>query len=380
MFRNITERKKLEGELRQYKEELEELVKVRTAELAASEEKYRALVNHAQVGIGIHQDGRIVFTNRQLLLMLGFREEEFIGLSISCLIHPDEVEEVMSRAWNRYNGKEVIDTYESQLIRKDGSIMPSIISNAVVEYNGKRATLITIVDITESKLRKELEQVNQELEMFAYSVSHDLRAPLRSIDGFSQALLEDYEEQLDDEGQDYLRRIRAASQRMASMIDAILQLSRIGRYEMRRKQVNLSALAQDIAADLKVTDPDRQVEFVIAEGVVASGDPTLIRTALENLIGNAWKFTQKHENARIEFGVVRQGKKSIYYVRDNGAGFDMRYADKLFAPFQRLHSTAEYKGTGVGLASVQRIVHRHGGNIRAESAVGKGTTFYFTLE
>ncbi|HHU70389.1 MAG TPA: PAS domain S-box protein [Thermoanaerobacterales bacterium] len=380
VFRNITERKKLEGELRQYKEELEELVKVRTAELAASEEKYRALVNHAQVGIGIHQDGRIVFTNRQLLLMLGFREEEFIGLSISCLIHPDEVEEVMSRAWNRYNGKEVIDTYESQLIRKDGSIMPSIISNAVVEYNGKRATLITIVDITESKLRKELEQVNQELEMFAYSVSHDLRAPLRSIDGFSQALLEDYEEQLDDEGQDYLRRIRAASQRMASMIDAILQLSRIGRYEMRRKQVNLSALAQDIAADLKVTDPDRQVEFVIAEGVVASGDPTLIRTALENLIGNAWKFTQKHENARIEFGVVRQGKKSIYYVRDNGAGFDMRYADKLFAPFQRLHSTAEYKGTGVGLASVQRIVHRHGGNIRAESAVGKGTTFYFTLE
>jgi light-regulated signal transduction histidine kinase (bacteriophytochrome) len=164
------------------------------------------------------------------------------------------------------------------------------------------------------------------------------------------------------------------------MIDAILHLSRIGRYEVRRKQVNLSALAQDIAADLKVTDPDRQVEFVIAEGVVVSGDPTLLRIALENLIGNAWKFTQRLESARIEFGVMRRGKKTVYYVRDDGVGFDMKYVDKLFVPFQRLHSTMEYTGTGIGLASVQRVVRRHGGDIWAESVLNKGTTFYFTLE
>jgi len=144
--------------------------------------------------------------------------------------------------------------------------------------------------------------------------------------------------------------------------------------------VNLSTLAQDITEDLKMADPDRQVEFVIAEGVTVSGDPTLIRVALENLIGNAWKFTRKNENARIELGMMTQGKKHVYYVRDNGAGFDMKYADKLFAPFQRLHSATEYTGTGVGLASVQRIIRRHGGDIWAESVVDKGTTFYFTLE
>ena len=290
------------------------------------------------------------------------------------------MQEVISRAWGRYEGKNLVETYESRLLRKDGSVLPAIISTMPIEHEERAAILVTIVDITESKLRKELEQVNQELEMFAYSISHDLRAPLRSIDGFSLALLEDHAEQLDHEGEDYLRRIRAASKRMASMIDAILHLSRIGRYEMRRKQVNLSALAQDIAADLKVTDPDRQVEFVIAEGVVASGDPALLRIALENLIGNAWKFTQRLESARIEFGVMRRGKKTVYYVRDDGVGFDMKYVDKLFVPFQRLHSTMEYTGTGIGLASVQRVVRRHGGDIWAESVLNKGTTFYFTLE
>ena len=379
-FRDITVHKRMEEELRQYKEELEELVKARTEELAKSEAKYKALVDHVQVGIGVHQNGRMVFANRQLTSMLGFAEEEFIGLPLSALFYPDEVQEVISRAWGRYEGKNLVETYESRLLRKDGSVLPAIISTMPIEHEERAAILVTIVDITESKLRKELEQVNQELEMFAYSISHDLRAPLRSIDGFSLALLEDHAEQLDHEGEDYLRRIRAASKRMASMIDAILHLSRIGRYEVRRKQVNLSALAQDIAADLKVTDPDRQVEFVIAEGVVVSGDPTLLRIALENLIGNAWKFTQRLESARIEFGVMRRGKKTVYYVRDDGVGFDMKYVDKLFVPFQRLHSTMEYTGTGIGLASVQRVVRRHGGDIWAESVLNKGTTFYFTLE
>ena len=380
IFRDITERKKMEEELRKYKESLEELVAARTEQLKKSEEKYKALVDHALVGIGIHQNAQMVYANKQFASMLRFSEEEIIGLPILQLIHPDERELIMSRAHDRYSGKEVIDTYEMRMVRKDGSFMPAFISNTAIEYNGARATLITVVDTTETKLRKELEQVNQELERFTYSVSHDLRAPLRSIEGFSRALKEDYEDRLDREGQDYLQRIRAACQRMAAMIDAILQLSRIGRYEMHKEKVNLSAIAQDIASDLETTSPERKVEFSIAEAVFAAGDPMLLRMVLENLIGNAWKFTQEHELGRIEFGVMQQNSKRIYYVRDNGLGFDMKYATKIFDPFQRLDNAKAFSGTGIGLASVKRIIHRHGGEIWAESAVGKGSTFYFTLE
>ncbi|MEN6383048.1 MAG: ATP-binding protein, partial [Rectinema sp.] len=374
------ERKKMEEELKRYQESLEELVAARTEQLRKSEEKYKALVDHALVGIGIHQNAQMVYANKQFASMLRFSEEEIIGLPILQLIHPDERELIMSRAYDRYSGKEVIDTYEMRMVRKDGSFMPAFISNTAIEYNGARATLITVVDTTETKLRKELEQVNQELERFTYSVSHDLRAPLRSIEGFSRALKEDYEDRLDREGQDYLQRIRAACQRMAAMIDAILQLSRIGRYEMHKEKVNLSAIAQDIASDLETTSPVRMVEFSIAEAVFAAGDPMLLRMVLENLIGNAWKFTQEHELGRIEFGVMQQNSKRIYYVRDNGLGFDMKYATKIFDPFQRLDNAKAFSGTGIGLASVKRIIHRHGGEIWAESAVGKGSTFYFTLE
>mgnify|MGYP000844000355 FL=1 len=380
IFRDITERKKMEEELRRYQESLEEMVKARTKELKESEEKYKALVDHALVGIGIHQNAQMVFANRQFASMLRFSEEEMIGLPILQIIHPDERELIMSRAYNRYSGKEVIETYEMRMVRKDGSFMPAFISNTAIEYNGARATLITVVDMTETKLRKELEQVNEELERFTYSVSHDLRAPLRSIDGFSQALQEDYEDRLDREAQDYLHRIRAACQRMTAMIDAILQLSRIGRYEMHREKVKLSALAQDIALELEATSPDRKVEFSITEGIVAAGDPMLLRMALENLIGNAWKFTQEREGARIEFGVMQKNSKTIYYVRDNGTGFDMKYADKIFDPFQRLDNAMAFSGTGIGLASVKRIIHRHGGEIWAEGEVDKGATFYFTLQ
>ena len=380
IFRDITERKKMEEELRKYKESLEELVAARTEQLKKSEEKYKALVDHALVGIGIHQNAQMVFANKQFASMLRFSEEEIIGLPILQLIHPDERELIMSRAYDRYSGKEVIDTYEMRMVRKDGSSMPAFISNATIEINGARATLITVVDTTETKLRKELEQVNQELERFTYSVSHDLRAPLRSIEGFSRALKEDYEDRLDREGQDYLQRIRAACQRMAAMIDAILQLSRIGRYEMHKEKVNLSAIAQDIASDLETTSPERKVEFSIAEAVFAAGDPMLLRMVLENLIGNAWKFTQEHELGRIEFGMRQESSKHVYFVRDNGLGFDMKYAAKIFDPFQRLENAKALSGSGIGLASVKRIIHRHGGEIWAESAVGKGSTFYFTLE
>jgi signal transduction histidine kinase len=225
----------------------------------------------------------------------------------------------------------------------------------------------------------ELAAANKELEAFSYSVSHDLRAPLRSIDGFSQALLEDYTNKLDEQGQDYLRRVRAASQRMGQLIDDLLALARVTRSEMRREEVDLSALAQVVAAELQHSQPERQVEFVIAPGVVVNGDAGLLRVVLENLLGNAWKFTGKKAQARIEFGVSEHNGKPTYFIRDNGAGFNLAYADRLFGAFQRLHSGKEFSGTGVGLATVQRIIHRHGGKVWAQGAVEQGATFHFTL-
>jgi signal transduction histidine kinase len=226
----------------------------------------------------------------------------------------------------------------------------------------------------------ELTAINKELESFSYSVSHDLRAPLRGIDGFSQALLEDYPDKLDEQGRNYLHRTRAAAQRMSQLIDDMLNLSRVTRYEMRRETVDLSTLARKVTAELQKTQPGRQVEFVITEGLTVNGDTALLRVALENLLGNAWKFTGKQPRARIEFGVTQHEGKPAYYVRDDGVGFDMTYVGKLFAPFQRLHSAEEFPGTGIGLATVQRIILRHGGTVWAEGAVGKGAAFYFTLK
>ena len=234
-------------------------------------------------------------------------------------------------------------------------------------------------DKAKDRYLTELTAVNRELEAFSYSVSHDLRAPLRGIDGFSQALLEDYAEKLGAKGKNYLQRVRAASQRMAQLIDDLLQLSRLARSEMRREDVDLSGMARAIAADLQKTQPDRQVDVRIAQGVVAEGDPRLLRVVLDNLLSNAWKFTSKNPRATIEFGVIENDGRPAYFVRDDGAGFDMAYGDKLFGPFQRLHAPTEFPGTGIGLATVQRIVHRHGGRVWATGAVGQGATFSFTL-
>jgi light-regulated signal transduction histidine kinase (bacteriophytochrome) len=207
-----------------------------------------------------------------------------------------------------------------------------------------------------------------------------LRAPLRAIDGFSQVLLEDYTERLDAEGTDYLHRIRGAVQRMADLIDALLELSRVARAELHWQTVDLTALGESIAAELRQTQPDRQAEFRIAEGLTAHGDARMLRAALENLLGNAWKFTAKQPQARIEVGSLTQPDGAwVLFVRDNGAGFDMTYADKLFGAFQRLHRMNEFHGTGIGLATVQRIIHRHGGRIWAKGAVDQGATFFFTL-
>lgn len=240
--------------------------------------------------------------------------------------------------------------------------------------------LNTSLDKRVQERTAELKAALEELDAFSYSVAHDLRAPLRSLDGFSQILIEDYSDKLDPEGRDHLHRIRAASQRLAELIDDLLQLSRVTRMPMERVPVNLSGIAHEIAATLQAEETGRQVDFAIAPHVRAMGDPLLLRLLLENLLGNAWKYTTKRAEARIEFGtIVVEGGESAYFVRDNGAGFDMQFAHKLFKPFQRLHHVSDFPGTGIGLASVARIVGRHTGRIWAEGAVGKGATVFFTL-
>jgi len=263
-----------------------------------------------------------------------------------------------------------------------------------------RRTLLGILEdmrLAEEEIRKlnaELERrveertvqlatANKELEAFSYSVSHDLRAPLRAVDGFSYALLQDYAKRLDDEGQDYLKRIRAAAKRMGQLIDDMLTLSRISRATLRKESVDVSALARSVLTELEEAEPQRQVDVQIAENLHAEADPNLLRIALENLLGNAWKFTSKTPQAKIEFGQVgdtRPAPLATFFVRDNGAGFDMAYAEKLFGAFQRLHRQDEFPGTGIGLATVARIIHRHGGEVRAEGTMGQGATFFFTLE
>ena len=225
----------------------------------------------------------------------------------------------------------------------------------------------------------DLERANAELEAFSYSVSHDLRAPLRAIDGFSQALLEDYAGKFDDTGLDYISRVRSGAQRMGRLIDDLLKLARVSRGDFIRESLDLTAMAEDVVADLRSNEPERDLEISILPGMVAQGDSRLMRIALENLLSNAWKYTSKKQETRIEFGLCHQADEDCFYIKDNGAGFDMTYADKLFGAFQRLHDTHEFSGTGIGLATVQRIIHRHGGHIWADAKVGKGAVFYFTL-
>ncbi len=258
--------------------------------------------------------------------------------------------------------------------------------------------VVTLTDITERKRAQaalaaahgELERrvaertaellvSNQELESFAYAVSHDLRTPLRGIDGWSQAVMEDYGPLLDERGRKFLQMVRGETHRMDQLIDDLLDLSRVTRAPMARETVDLTAMAGELEASLQAGQPERAVDFVVAPGMVATGDAILLRAALQNLLGNAWKFTGKRPRARIEVGCASEQGQTVYHVRDDGAGFDMRYAGKLFAPFQRLHSLAEFPGTGIGLATVQRIVQRHGGKAWATAEVDKGATFYFTL-
>jgi light-regulated signal transduction histidine kinase (bacteriophytochrome) len=324
--------------------------------------------------------------------------EELLAMpSFAPLVSPEEVELVTKYFQKAVEG--VPQHYEAAIISKDGRRIELNITNIPIVVGGEIVGVYGVgKDITERKRAEEqirtlnaelenrvherttqLEAINKELEAFTYSVSHDLRAPLRSIDGFSQALLEDCADQLDETGARYLTRIRAATQRMGQLIDDLLNLSRVARSELTIERVDLSRMARDILAELEKNSPDRRVEIEIESGVVAEGDPRLLYLVMENLLDNAWKFTGRQERPRIEFGVTRCAGDVVYFVRDNGAGFDMAYAGKLFGAFQRLHGMNEFPGTGVGLATVQRIIHRHGGRIWAEAAVGEGATFFFTL-
>ena len=262
------------------------------------------------------------------------------------------------------------------------TLLTTTFNEMLAQIEVRDRNLQTAHDELEQRVQErtvELEAANKELESFSYSVSHDLRAPLRSIDGFSLALEEDYGEKLDTVAKSHLHRVRAATQRMGVLIDDLLNLSRLSRLEMERESIDLSRMAQAAADDLARTNENRSVAWIIPEGVQAYGDPRLIRVVLDNLLGNAWKYTSRHESARIEFGAERHGDGMVFYVKDDGAGFDPAYSQKLFGAFQRLHGATEFPGTGVGLATVQRIVRRHGGTVWAESAVEKGATFYFTL-
>ena len=228
---------------------------------------------------------------------------------------------------------------------------------------------------------KELENLNRELESFSYTVSHDLRSPLTCVQGFSNMLVAEYGSSLDNKGNDYLMRVISCSKRMSHIIESLLTLSKVAHFEMNYGSVDLSQIAKAISSEVSRTYPDLRVEFNITEGLVANGDARLIRIVMENLLSNACKYASKRTSPHIEFGAIRNDNGTMtYFVRDNGAGFDMAHADKLFVAFERLHSSEEYPGIGIGLATVQRIIHRHGGRIWAESEVGKGAVFYFTLD
>jgi len=371
--RDLTERRRVEEALR------------------TSEERFRTLALTAQDAIiSADSPGRITYFNPAAERIFGYAAAEVNGEPLTVLM-PEQFRAAHCAGLARYlkTGQAHVVGHTVELMgrRKDGREFPIELSLASWKRGGDVAFTGIIRDITERKqidvaLRErttQLEAANQELEAFSYSVSHDLRAPLRSLDGFSQALLEDCSDRLDAQGKEYLQRVRTASQRMAKLIDDLLDLSRVTRSEMRVESVDLSALARGIAAELQRREPARTMEFEIAPKLVARGDEGLLRVVLENLLGNAWKFTGKRPRARIELGVTQHDGRPAYFVRDDGAGFEMTYAGKLFGAFQRLHGATEFEGTGIGLATVQRIIHRHGGRVWADAAPDRGATFYFTL-
>ena len=366
--------------------------------LQQSERKFRLLVSGVKdyAILMLDREGHVLSWSDEAEKMKGYRADEIIGQHFSKFYPKADVENGKPARELQIASETGRFEEEGLRVRKDGTLFwTNVVISALHDEKGQLCGFGKVArDITERKratddirrLNQELEvrnaelaAMNKELESFSYSVSHDLRAPLRAIDGFSLALLEDDGDKLGPEGKSHLQRVRAATARMADLIDDMLKLARIARIEPVEDEVNLSSLAEEVVSQLRTVEPWRSVTIDIATGLAATGDRHLLRAMLENLLGNAWKYTSKSPVPHIEVGVTNGNSEPAFFVRDNGAGFDMRYADKLFGLFQRLHSDKDYPGTGVGLASVQRIVRKHGGRIWAESTLGQGATFYFVL-
>ncbi|MCI0528611.1 MAG: PAS domain S-box protein [Nitrospira sp.] len=361
------------------------------AERKQVEEKFRVVAETANDAIVTADScGNITYFNKGAERMFGYSMGDVVGQPLTLLM-PERLHDAHRQGFRRFlsTGEAHVVGKTVELVgrRKNRAEFPLELSLA--NWKTGEGTFFTAIlrDITERKLAEEemrklntyLKATNKELEAFSYSVSHDLRAPLRHVDGFSQILLEDYADKLDEPGRRYLQQVREASQQMAQLIDDLLNLSRVTRADMHREPVDLSQIAEQVAEELKKTQPDRSVEFVIEKGLMTEGDARLLGVLLDNLLSNAWKYTGKRPQARVEFGRTTRDGKAVYFVRDNGVGFDMAYVHKLFGAFQRLHTLTEFPGTGIGLATVQRIVQRYGGQVWADGVVGQGATFYFTL-
>jgi PAS domain S-box-containing protein len=363
------------------------------AALRKSEERFFKAFHSSPVGMNITslKDARVVEVNESLLQLSEYSREEVIGHN-SAELHIRSPEEQRKMSLIIFE-KGRLRNYENQIRTKTGKLKTILSSVERIAFHGQEHIISTDVDITERKKAEEalkeatrlaedrarrLDVANKDLESFSYSVAHDLRSPLRSINGFSSMLSEDYGTKLDEAGKHYLEKIQQSTKWMGELIDDILKLSTVSRAEMKNESVNLSSLAKNIVGKLQDNEQERKVEFRITEDLTTEGDRNLLEILLENLLENAWKFTSKTKHPVITVGKTTHEGQTVFYVKDNGAGFDPAFSEKLFKPFERLHGT-EYPGTGVGLASAQRIVSRQGGRIWAEGAEGKGATFYFSL-
>ena len=374
-FTDITERKQAEEDLR----------------------KTQLTVDKSPLSIfWITPEGKFIYVNETAANKLGYSPDELLSMYVWD-VDPNYPQDKREEQWNLHR-IEKQRSVESEHRRRDGTTFPVRINICHLAFEGQEMEVAEAEDITESKQAEDkirtmnekleervrertsqLEASNRELDAFSYSVSHDLRGPLNRIEGFSQALLEDCAAQLDQQGHDYLRRISNSSRQMTELIDDLLKLSKVSQMKINHEPVEISALVNVCFKELRAREPQRNIEIVVTPGLIVEGDTALLRIVLENLIGNAWKFTRQAEKARIEFGKTETDGQSIYYIRDNGAGFDMKHANKLFTAFQRLHSEQEFSGTGIGLNIVSRIINRHGGKVWAEGEPGKGACFYFTL-
>jgi len=385
IIEDVTQRKKIETELESHRFHLEKLVEERTATI----KKQASIIDQTNDAVvTVDTENNITGWNGGAERLFKIPGAKALGQSI-LLVYPENSEQFLQQEIVTPAKEKGVHELDIQLKRGDGTEFPAHLSLSMLYDKDDTPTGMVgyTIDLTEqqkreqelTRLTRKLQDSNRELEAFSYSVSHDLRSPLRSIDGFSQAVVEDYGDHLDDTAKDYLNRVRKAAQRMGILIDELLDLSRVNRGEISWQKLDLNKIAQRAFDELKSSEPQRQVELIMDKNLQIQGDARLFEVVMNNLIGNAWKFTVQQEKARITIKSLPD-KPDVFYIKDNGVGFDMRHAGKLFGVFQRLHQVSEFPGTGVGLATTQRIIHRHGGQIWAESEPGKGATFFFTVD